>query len=156
MDQYRGSIDDPLSLNRYAYCNNDPINFVDPSGFFSWSTTGIGIAEVGLAVGGAVTVAALASNPVGWVAGAALGAAFTEMFVSGALGLTDIALGLTSDSLPLAYQWDIMFNSMSPQAQAVLYLTQIPLIMSPLPAILPQETLPAVDNWCNDLFSVDW
>ena len=33
-DPYNGSmnIGDPQSLNRYAYVNNDPINFIDPSG----------------------------------------------------------------------------------------------------------------------------
>jgi hypothetical protein len=30
-----GSIDDPLSLNRYVYCGLDPVNFVDPTGFHS-------------------------------------------------------------------------------------------------------------------------
>lgn len=33
MDPYRGSMGDPLSLNRYVYCGNDPVNFIDPSGF---------------------------------------------------------------------------------------------------------------------------
>ena len=31
-DILRGSILDPLRLNRYPYCTNDPINFCDPSG----------------------------------------------------------------------------------------------------------------------------
>src|SRR5256886_15434467 len=33
-DPYDGSyaLSDPQSLNRYAYTNNDPVNFVDPSG----------------------------------------------------------------------------------------------------------------------------
>src|SRR5256885_8045894 len=33
-DPYEGSYDlsDPQSLNRYAYTQNDPVNFVDPSG----------------------------------------------------------------------------------------------------------------------------
>lgn len=31
-DLLRGSILDPLGLNRYPYCTNDPINFCDPSG----------------------------------------------------------------------------------------------------------------------------
>ena len=35
MDAYQGSVNDPLSLNRYAYCSNDPVNFVDPSGYFA-------------------------------------------------------------------------------------------------------------------------
>ena len=32
MDILRGSIAEPGSLNRYAYVQNDPVNFVDPSG----------------------------------------------------------------------------------------------------------------------------
>lgn len=31
-DTYRGEKSDPLSLHLYAYCSNDPINFIDPSG----------------------------------------------------------------------------------------------------------------------------
>ena len=31
-DIYRGTSDDPLSLNRYAYCINNPIRYYDPSG----------------------------------------------------------------------------------------------------------------------------
>ncbi len=31
-DLLRGRITDPLSLNRYPYCTNDPIDFCDPSG----------------------------------------------------------------------------------------------------------------------------
>ena len=31
-DILRGSISTPQTLNRYAYCINDPVNFVDPSG----------------------------------------------------------------------------------------------------------------------------
>ncbi len=35
-DPYDGSynLTDPQSLNRYAYVQNDPVNFVDPSGLF--------------------------------------------------------------------------------------------------------------------------
>jgi len=31
-DTYRGSIRDPLSLNLYTYCNNEPIKYYDPTG----------------------------------------------------------------------------------------------------------------------------
>ena len=31
-DTYRGDPNDPLSLNLYAYCNNNPIKYIDPSG----------------------------------------------------------------------------------------------------------------------------
>ena len=33
-DSVRGFIDDPLTLNRYIYCGNNPINFIDPKGLF--------------------------------------------------------------------------------------------------------------------------
>ncbi len=31
-DSYKGNIADPLSLNVYTYCYNNPIRFFDPSG----------------------------------------------------------------------------------------------------------------------------
>ena len=31
-DTYRGNINDPLSLNLYTYCNNNPMVYIDPSG----------------------------------------------------------------------------------------------------------------------------
>jgi len=31
-DTYRGSVEDPLSLNLYTYCANEPLMYVDPSG----------------------------------------------------------------------------------------------------------------------------
>src|SRR5713226_9489769 len=38
-DPYDGSYDstDPQSFNRYSYVQNDPVNFVDPSGLFAYS-----------------------------------------------------------------------------------------------------------------------
>ena len=45
MDSYEGSIDDPVSLHKYLYCNSDPVNNYDPSGYNTLAemeaTTGI-------------------------------------------------------------------------------------------------------------------
>lgn len=40
-DTYRGEVSDPESLNLYAYCNNNPIVYTDPSGHFPWIAAGI-------------------------------------------------------------------------------------------------------------------
>ncbi len=32
MDSYEGSNEDPLSLHKYLYCQNDPMDRIDPSG----------------------------------------------------------------------------------------------------------------------------
>jgi len=34
-DSYRGDLKDPLSLNLYTYCHNNPILFIDPSGHYN-------------------------------------------------------------------------------------------------------------------------
>jgi len=33
VDAYKGTVTDPQSLNLYVYCGNNPVNFVDPSGY---------------------------------------------------------------------------------------------------------------------------
>jgi RHS repeat-associated protein len=39
--KFSGTLDDPQSLNRYAYVKGDPIRFVDPSGASSWFSDSI-------------------------------------------------------------------------------------------------------------------
>ena len=60
-DDVVGAANDTQSLNRYAYCENDPVNVVDPSGRFGWSTIkgwgGSAVSEV-RQVGGEVRSAA--------------------------------------------------------------------------------------------------
>ena len=36
-DSYAGKNEDPLSLNRYTYCHNNPIFYADPKGHSAWT-----------------------------------------------------------------------------------------------------------------------
>ncbi len=54
---------DPQSLNRYSYVNNNPINYTDPSGHFSWKKL-LAVVEV---VVGAVLVAVGEGGPVSYI-----------------------------------------------------------------------------------------
>jgi RHS repeat-associated protein len=38
-DDYAGSISEPLTLHKYVYTNNNPVNGIDPSGFFTLTET---------------------------------------------------------------------------------------------------------------------
>ena len=37
MDNYSGSIYDPVSLHKYLYANANPVTYTDPTGYFSFS-----------------------------------------------------------------------------------------------------------------------
>ena len=43
-DTYRGERDDAGTWHLYAYCANDPVNYIDPSGHFAFAITMFGIA----------------------------------------------------------------------------------------------------------------
>jgi RHS repeat-associated protein len=78
---------DPQSLNRYAYCRNNPINYVDPSGNFWFIPLIIGAikgAIVGAAIGAAVAAATGTNIGQGALTGAISGAFFG---FTGSLGL---------------------------------------------------------------------
>jgi RHS repeat-associated protein len=65
---------DPQSLNRYAYCRNNPLNYVDPTGHWFWA---ICIAIFIGAATGAVVAAATGGNILqGALLGAISGAVF--------------------------------------------------------------------------------
>ena len=50
-DTYAGSIDDPLSLNLYTYCLNNPHKYVDPSGHFAITAAAVLLAvRIGISV----------------------------------------------------------------------------------------------------------
>ena len=54
-DTYRGRINDPLSLNRYTYCHNNPVSYYDPSGHFAIGAF-VATVVIGAVVGAAVDV----------------------------------------------------------------------------------------------------
>ena len=54
-DSYEGDSDDPASLHKYLYANNDPVNNLDPSGHLSLTEITVVAAIIGVAVGITVT-----------------------------------------------------------------------------------------------------
>ena len=95
-DAVVGAANDTQSLNRYAYCENDPVNVVDPSGRFGWSTIkgwGGSAASAVRQVGGEVrSAASYVANEVkskGFYAAArSIWSSFTSVF-SGSSAYTD-------------------------------------------------------------------
>ena len=82
---------DPQSLNRYAYCRNNPINLVDPSGNFWFIPFLIGIIKgmiAGALIGGAMAAATGSNIAQGFLTGAISGAIFGGI---GGLGLKGLA-----------------------------------------------------------------
>jgi RHS repeat-associated protein len=93
------SLSDPQSLNLYAYCGNDPINYTDPSGLFSFKKLFGFIAKalkfIALAI---VTAVAIVTMNVPLLVKVAL--SWVGMFAPGWVGRVASSLGaLSSDGL---------------------------------------------------------
>jgi RHS repeat-associated protein len=72
-DSYAGDTTQPLSLNRYSYTRNNPVNLVDPSGMVDAYQVGLGIMQVaggsaeigiGISVGLATTAQTIGASAV--------------------------------------------------------------------------------------------
>ncbi|MDW8321906.1 MAG: RHS repeat-associated core domain-containing protein [Armatimonadota bacterium] len=80
-DKWLGNIYRPLSLNRYLYCEDDPVNAVDPSGYFKLETFIVNLICLG---GGGAIGGGILGGPPGALAGgitgtlAAVGVAWEE------------------------------------------------------------------------------
>jgi RHS repeat-associated protein len=82
-DWHYGDVTDPVTLNRYAYAGNDPINFIDPGGEFLGALIG---AVVGAVVNTVATVVTAAVTGQPLTAGDLIGAAVGGAITGGLLG----------------------------------------------------------------------
>ncbi|WP_010251560.1 discoidin domain-containing protein [Acetivibrio cellulolyticus] len=74
MDPYSGSLNDPTSLHKYLYANASPVNFTDPTGYFSIPELMISFDINGvLDTLNCVALSALRNAAIGAVAGAVFG-----------------------------------------------------------------------------------
>ena len=73
-DPYAGNLQDPQSLHKYAYCHNNPVNNIDPTGMMEFSLTGLMISIAIGAVLGALVGGAITKSWKGVVYGALIGA----------------------------------------------------------------------------------
>jgi RHS repeat-associated protein len=112
LDPFFGNISDPLSLHKYTYTHNNPINMTDPTGLFGAMSIGISIGigalSGGLIMGGATLVTTRSFELAGqaFLKGAILGAIAGATFpiVAAGIGWTATALGASKGlSLGLAF-----------------------------------------------------
>ena len=75
MDSFDGILEDPLSLHKYIYASNNPINKFDPSGYQDdIASLGITVAIIGVVYESAITtfnaasIISKAGHPNGWIA----------------------------------------------------------------------------------------
>ena len=86
-------------LNLYAYCNNDPVNYVDPSGHFGfWAAALIGVAMLGVAGFAATMHADIADDGELFNGSVGADAYLWNTLVAGAMG--GLAGGLIYTFLP--------------------------------------------------------
>ncbi|UGS42162.1 RHS repeat domain-containing protein [Pseudocitrobacter corydidari] len=122
-------------INPYAYCQNDPINFVDPTGHMSWQAgVSIGLSVLSLVL--TIVTAGAAIIVAGGVAAAAASAGIATIVLGtvGVIGdvasITSTALEETNPELSNAFGWVskacsiISFGSVIPKVPG--YIKQAP------------------------------
>jgi len=92
LDPRLGSLSMPQTLNRYAYCANNPLNRVDPTGEF-WN---IIIGAVAGAIIGGVVAWATGGDVLAGVAGGLVGGAIAGLTCGASLMVTGAVYGATS------------------------------------------------------------
>jgi RHS repeat-associated protein len=95
-DTYAGDVNDPLSLNLYTYCANNPVSYYDPSGHF-WNIVIGAVAGLVIGVGGAIISDAL-NGQLSWNnLQKYAGAGVQGLIIGGVAGATmGASLGLTA------------------------------------------------------------
>lgn len=91
-DTYLGETNDPLSLNLYTYAQNNPINYVDPSGHFLLAATLIGLG-VGALVGAGSNVYKQYKKNNNSFNNFSWGSFAKDTFIGGAVGAVGGAFG---------------------------------------------------------------
>ena len=98
--------DTPNGLNLYAYCNNDPVNYSDPSGNFAVSLAIAGLivgAIIGATIGGIITYNAAKDNgSEGW-----------ELFGWTALGILGGGVVGGAIGYGIGYYWPLISSFLS-------------------------------------------
>ena len=89
MDAFEGDQESPLSLHRYTYAHNDPVNYTDPSGEFEFSLAGMSFSISIQSV--------LTTIGTGMLKGAVFGAIIGA--TDAALGGDDVIQGLTNGAI---------------------------------------------------------
>ncbi len=89
MDTFEGDPESPLSLHRYTYAHNDPVNFSDPSGNFEFTLLGQSFTVTIQSVLNGIAVGALKGALFGAIIGG----------VDAALGGDDIVQGILKGAL---------------------------------------------------------
>ena len=94
-------------VNRYQYCQLNPVNFVDPSGHISWQAgVGITVGIIGILLAGVSFGSSLALIGAGSVIAGSLGVASAILgFAAGATGIASSALEESDPDTASALGW---------------------------------------------------
>ena len=125
-DPVLGSLASPLTMNRYSYCTDDPINFADPSGEFLWAVLAgfiLGFAIVQGTIGAAQYSA---SHSTDWNCGGFLGSAFNGALRGAAVGAIygGLILACPASSGILPFVWFGAVGGITYEADRMIEWTQ--------------------------------